>query len=542
MRLRDLHQEHWVLIALGLLGLTGACVIFYGTRWGPWAYSDAVGYMVNARDLATGRGFGLYRPSGEFVPFVSHPPLYSLLLIGVAGPAMDFVTAARWIDIVSFAFLVFGSGWLLFRLTRSPWAALSISGLFLVDPALINAYTSAMAEPLFLLAEVVGMLLVLVYLDDHRPRLLYLSAIVGGLGFLTRYPGAVFVATGALCLVLFGSGRFWSRIKEGIVYTSVAVAPVAVFVAWSNIRYRGITPRGVKGTFDIIPGLADFFRKIPQLIYSWKPVTAQMIRLPGVDPDLLRAWAKPVAIAAVIALFIFLVVSLGRLRAQMRANHLKAAVLRIPTAFLILQAGYLAFFGIAYVVTSPTPDVDGRTVLPLLPALLITLVSVGYILTRSWSGATWIRVVAAMCVLGSIAGFTVISAPPLDQLHQNGAGYTSPMWRRSATIQAAKDLPTDIPLISNEPIAVLFYVGRWPHEMTVTGDPSLASTFTRYGDGGDDMESIFRDQGAALILFDTIYTQIGGEFKGMTDARVKALTEGLRLQFQGDDGAIYFYH
>jgi 4-amino-4-deoxy-L-arabinose transferase-like glycosyltransferase len=541
MSLRSLRQEHRVLIALTLLGLAGAFIIFYGTRWGPWAYSDAVGYMVNARNLATGRGFGLYRPSGQFIPFVSHPPLYSLLLIAVAGPGLDLVTAARWIDIFSFGILIFSAGFLLFRLTRSTWASLSLAAILLVHPALINAYTSAMAEPLSVLAETAGCLLLLFYLENPRPSLLVLSAVVCGMGFLTRYPGIVFVATGALCLVIFGSGTIKRRLKQSGIYTAIAVAPVAAFVTWSNIRYGGATPRGIKATFDLLPQFVDFLRKIPLIVYSWKPLTAEMVRIPGVDPDLLRGLAKQVSVGAVVALVVFVIISVRRIRAAIEAGDLESSTLRIPALFLILQAGYLAFFGVAYVVTSPTPDVDGRTILPILPALLVTLVSAGYILIRAWPKALWIRAFAAMCVAGSVAGFAHIAADPLEQLHQNGSGYTSPMWRKSPTIQAAMHLPPGIPLISNEPIAVLFYVGRWPHEMQVGGEPGLASSFTRYGDGAGDMESIFRDQHAALILFNTIYTQVAGEFHEETQARIEALTKGLRLDFQGSDGAIYFY-
>jgi hypothetical protein len=192
-------------------------------------------------------------------------------------------------------------------------------------------------------------------------------------------------------------------------------------------------------------------------------------------------------------------------------------------------------------VTSPTPDVDGRTILPILPALIVTLISIGYILVRSWPGVLWIRLVAAICVIGTIAGYLSIGIEPLRRLHENGAGYTSPTWRKSATIQAAMSLPADIPLISNEPIAVLFYVGYWPHELSVTGEPGVPSSYTRYGDGADEMESIFRDQHAALILFDTIYAQIGGEYQGETQARVQALTNGLTVEFKGNDGAIYTY-
>jgi hypothetical protein len=364
---------------------------------------------------------------------------------------------------------------------------------------------------------------------------------LGGMTALTRYPGAVFIATGTLCLALFGAEPFKRRLADSGLYTLIAAIPVGTFVVWSSIRYPGATPRGVKSNFDLVPQLVAYIRKIPSIVYSWKPLTAEILSFPGTDPELLRELAKPVIAVIALAFVVLVIASISRIRRRIESGSLKASVLRIPTVFLILLAGYLAFFAVAFVATSPTPDVDGRTILPILPALLITLVSIGYVLIQSWPGASWLRIVTGVVVVGSIGGYATISAGPLDRLHQNGSGYTSPEWRKSETMRAAMDLPTDIPLISNEPIAVLFYVDRWPHEMSVSGEPGRRSSFTRYGDGDGEMEPIFRDQRAALILFDTISTEIAGTFKEDTQARLEALTQGLVVAFQGSDGAIYYY-
>jgi hypothetical protein len=535
-------KEGKVMFAvLAVLGAVGMIIVIYGTRWGPWGYSDAVGYMVNARNLATGRGLGLYRPSGQFVPLVSHPPLYPVLLIAFSGPSLNLVAAARWIDVLCFGILVWASGWLFYRLTKSTWASLSLSGLLLVQPALVNAYTSAMAEPVFLLTEVVGSLLLLLYIEEGKRLHLILAGVVSGMAFLTRYPGAVFVGCGALFLAFLGGRPLKRRLKDLGVYCCIAVIPVVAFVIWSNMRYSGATPRGLKESYSLLPEFIAFLKKIPSIIYSWKPVTAEMVNSIGANADLLRGLGKPAVVAALLLAIIFVLGSIRKMRSQMDIGALKASSFRIPGLFLLIQAGYLAFFGVAYVVTSPTPDVDGRTILPILPALIVTLVSVGYILVQSWPRALWVRLIAGLCVVGSVAGYASIGIEPLQRLHENGAGYTSPQWRKSETIQAARSLPPDVPLISNEPIAVLFYVGKWPHELTVPGEPGLPSSYTRYGDGTDQMESIFRDQHAALILFDTIYTQIGAEFKGETQARVEALIQGLTVVYKGEDGAIYTY-
>lgn len=535
-------KEGKVLFAvLVVLALAGMLIIIYGTRWGPWAFSDAVGYMVNARNLATGKGLGLYRPSGQFVPLVSHPPLYPLILIALSGPQLDLVGAARIFDVISFGMLIFASGWLFYRLTGSAWAATAIAGVFLVQPALIHAYTSAMSEPLFLLTSVTGSLLLLTYLDEPKPSRLIWAGVVTGMAFMTRYTGAAILGAGTVCLMLFDQVPIKNRLAHSAVYGFIASFPVGIFVAWSRIRYSGATPRGIRSEFDFGPQVIAFFRQIPQIIYSWKPLTADMLSFPGIESDALRAAGKPVVLVLGLALALLIILTVGRIRPMLSSGNLRASTLRALAMFVLMPAAYLAFFGVAYVITSPTPDVDGRTILPILPAIIIAAITVVYLLVQAWPERPWGRLVAALLIVGSIAGYASISSEPLDSLHQNGSGYTSPMWRKSETVKAVMGLSPDIPLISNEPIAVLFYVGRWPHELTVTGESGDSSPFTRYGDGGDEMETIFRDQHAALILFDTISAQIAGRYKDETQARVEALTAGLTRAFQGSDGAIYFY-
>jgi hypothetical protein len=316
---------------------------------------------------------------------------------------------------------------------------------------------------------------------------------------------------------------------------------VAAFVLLSRIRYSGATPRGLKAEFDFVTQFIAFAKQIPTIVYSWKPVTADMLSFPGVDPDVLRAAAKPVIVFLGLALVAVIAVTLRRIRPMLATGALKSATLRVLAYFVILLTAYLAFFGLAFVVTSPTPDVDGRTILPILPPLIIMAITITYVLVSAWPGRFWVGLAASLLIVGSIAGYASITYEPLERMHQDGSGYTSPGWRKSETIKAARRLPPDIPLISNEPIAVLFYADRWPHELNEVHANEPLSVLTRYGDGSDPTENLFREQHGALILFDTITSQLKGLYHEQTESRVEALTAGLTKIFQGTDGAIYSY-
>ncbi len=66
--------------------------------------------------------------------------------------------------------------------------------------------------------------------------------------------------------------------------------------------------------------------------------------------------------------------------------------------------------------------------------------------------------------------------------------------------------------------------------------------YVRYGDEMDDpIQKLFREDGAALVLFDAIYWEMYPIFGEETPQRLEAFTQGLRLYSDSWDGGIYFY-
>ena len=63
----------------------------------------------------------------------------------------------------------------------------------------------------------------------------------------------------------------------------------------------------------------------------------------------------------------------------------------------------------------------------------------------------------------------------------------------------------------------------------------------RFGDGPSGEERIFREVGAALILFDTIRPQLQLIYPGEGELRTELLTSGLTPYAELSDGTIYYY-
>ena len=120
-----------------------------------------------ARNLIEGHGLGLYGPSGAFHPLSLHPPFYSFVLgfFGLFGA--DLVTTARWIDIILFGSTDPVSGFFdLYALTKSSWLSIIGSLLLFSMPVMVDVFSGAMSEPLFIFTGLASLFLVLLFLKN----------------------------------------------------------------------------------------------------------------------------------------------------------------------------------------------------------------------------------------------------------------------------------------------------------------------------------------------------------------------------------------
>jgi 4-amino-4-deoxy-L-arabinose transferase-like glycosyltransferase len=488
-----------------------------------------------------GRGLGLIRPSGEFVPSISHPPLYPILLSLLGGSTHNVIAAAHWLDVVAFGVLITLSGILFARVLRSKWLAVALAGVLLVNPAIVLAYISAMAEPVFLLTGLVGLLLLLIYLDSHKARFLILSAVAIGLAFLTRYAGAAFVATGIIVLLALNPASRRKRVADASLLGIISIAPVAMFVIWFSSVLGAPPFRVLRLPSSAGDLLIQFLRQIPPVLWSWKPFATEVLSL---TPGQATILSTTVAVGAFVLLAAFGILSLRAIRRSSRNDTQKidlGHVWRLMKGLIVFEVAFLVVFAASYVFTSPTPDVDSRTLLPVLPVLIMILLVALYAVFQLASGNQWIRLLSGAIILFSITGYALISAEMVIGMHRTGAGYTSRRWTESETIAAVRRLPSGIPLISNEPMPILLHADQWPYGIEELSRQEPLSVFTRYGDGDGEDQKLFREEGAALVLFDSAFDQFSSLYPQQSQVRLEALIDGLSEFSEGNDGAIYFY-
>jgi hypothetical protein len=103
-------------------------------------------------------------------------------------------------------------------------------------------------------------------------------------------------------------------------------------------------------------------------------------------------------------------------------------------------------------------------------------------------------------------------------------------------------MPSSVPIISNETAAILFLVGRPAYDMEEVISPVIYDQSSQFGESPTEpARAILRDNGGALVLFDSIYWQLWPKYGSGTQDRLDDLVSGLHLQTMTDDGGIYFY-
>ena len=219
------------------------------------------------------------------------------------------------------------------------------------------------------------------------------------------------------------------------------------------------------------------------------------------------------------------------------SNGLLFAVL-----MFIFALSYLFVLGISYIFTHPTPDVNIRTLFPAHLALLLGFFSLLLFFIQAWSSIKWLYLIPILLIIGISISFLHDSIEIVSNFHQSGFGYTSREWRASETIAAIEKLPSNIPIISNESAAVLFHSNRSAYDISELIDGKPIS-FSRYGDDpADPAQAAFRNKGAALALFNSIFWQFNQLYGDQTAERIENFTQGLYLYAQLKDGAIYMLH
>lgn len=528
-------QHEWLGYFLAVvIAILGLIAIIYATRWGPWVKSDSTGYIAVARNLLNGHGLGLVRASGEFVYTAHVPPAYMLLLAMWGWANVDLVIGARATNAILFAVTLWGLGTYLYYSTRRMLLSTSVCLVLLTSALMISLYSGVMSEGLFLTLFVGSLLLLIHFLHTGKILPLIIAGILCGLSIVTRYIGISQLLSGALVIILLSQCTLKRRIRESFIFIALGMVPILLWMIWlKTIKSAArIVDYDISGFWDRLEpvrgAFVDFF-------WEFIPAANSIFNIPYRVKTVILLTLAASFIAIAIIMF------LKKPREKEMVQNLDPGYL-IALTFGIFSACYLFALTISFLITQPTPALNGRILSPVYVAVWVSVFSFLFTYADLHGKTRAIRLSPSL-----LAGLVLVSNlqtsyTKLESLHDNGEGYTNKRWHSSATIQAIREISPGTAIITNDSDAILFYLDRPTYDIPELFLDAPRDSFERFGeDRTDGIERIFREEGAALVIFDSFKWQLKPIYGDDTQARIQSLTAGLTVFFDSYDGGIYFY-
>ena len=531
----NIKKREWLGYILAvIIAILGLIAILYTTHWGPWIKSDSTGYIAVARNLLNGHGLGLIRASGEFVYTAHVPPAYMLLLAMWGWANVDPVIGARITNAILFAVTLWGLGTYLYYSTRRILLSTSVSLVLLTSALMIYLYSGVMSEGLFLTLVVGSLLFLLHFLHTGKISHLCIAGILCGLSIVTRYIGISLLLAGPLVMLLLSKKKWKRRIREAFLFVVLGMAPIILWMIWlETIKSSArIVDYSISGLWDRLEPLRGAF---VDFFWEFIPAANSIFNIPY--------RVKTMILLALAASFIAIVtvMILKKPREKKMIRNLDPGYL-VALTFSFFATCYLFALTISFLFTQPTPDLSGRILSPVYVAVWVSMFSSLFTYADLHGKKRAIRYSPLL-----LTGLVIISNLPtsyakLESLHDNGEGYTNKRWQTSETIQAIMEIPPSAAIITNDSDAILLLLNRPSYDLPEILLDEPKEVLLRFGDDSTNgIERIFREEGAALVLFRPLEWQLRPIYGDDTQARIQSLTEGLTVFFDSYDGSIYFY-
>ncbi len=486
---RVFNQYVWAFLLI-LAGI-GVALDLIVIRHGVGASGDAVWYMQGAENILKGYGYGIMRGDG-FLPTTMFPPFYSVILAGLGWFGISIYELAGLLNAILLGANIYLTGWIIYRLTRSPSASILASVFTLLCFDLFVLHTWAMSEPLYLTLTLLSLLLILHYQENGKRPALALAGLAAGLSVITRLVGISLVATLCLWILVFGKGSMKKRFLEAVIPGIIGLLPVAIFFIRNAALTEPIAGRSAL-VLHAIP--IENYISIAQTLTSWF--------FPGIL-NLVPLFFK-------VVLFVGLML-LSALLFFFSVRHLfftEDDSQRLYTQYEYLLLIFLAFYGFTFIGSiylslagSPTNWTSTQTtryLTPIFPVFLILIILAYLRVQRAVSAR---GKVYGSVAIGLVLAFLAFYFNNFSSLYRKGIylGYTEIRNDFPTLVDEMKSIDSARPLIASNYELVTFLAGRPVYSMPGEGDeltgianPDLPQLLANITD--------LIDKGAILVVY-----------------------------------------
>lgn len=488
-RLQKTTLVFWVLLALA--SLAGGFLVYYTTAVAPWAFSDSTVYIAAGVNWIKGNGMGFTQADGSYAHLLHFPPGYPVLL-GLGSVLADPISVARWIDIASFALLIFLGGLLILKITGSKLLPLLFGALLIFSPFLLPQFSGVMSEPAAILAGTLSLLLLVRFAAGGKKNALVAAALLSAAALFIRYQQAALLLAGGVFLLAFSRGNWQTRFKDLLLYAALSAGPFAAWLIVDSLSAGGgarvLALRG-----DLVSLTQGFLARVYDTVKYWFPWRSNL--LAGVNANLMRLLLMGLFAGFLVAAW------LHARKTRSRSPGIGPVTLLVALCGIYILAD-LVFLWAATLVAEPPPDIDNRMLSSLLPVLFLLVLGLEHLAGHAWQRRWWVNGV----LLATAALFCVVFAPEVKRfavdMHGYGNGYTSLAFKENGLVAGIKAIPAETPLVSNSPALIQFFTLREPYRaFDAPDDPNIGLT-QNFGDLDTPAQSAFRQRCGALVIFD----------------------------------------
>ena len=415
-----------------------------------------------------------------------------------------------------------------------------------------------MSEPLALMLGFSGLALLIMYAEKPEQKwVFFTSAVLVGLAFLTRYPAAIFLGVGGICAVSFSRGRWLERFWRGALYFLIGILPMAAWVVYDFATTDTVASRSVETAAGMAQRFVSLWPKLRDVFLFWM-IPDSWISTPPY-PGWLNTFGLMIGILMVLGSVVlvgrYLLINKGKGVDGKEGERIGPLLMcyvgddlvrscRWVFVLVIFILGYLAMIALVYIVTFPPITIGSRMLSPVHVAVIWLLPLLAGLSFAFWPKKRWLKIGFLLLGVIFLMWYGLRITRIVGQNYRFGQGYHAPMWQGSEVIRAVRDLPMSVPVVTNDQTAVLYLTGRSAYAFAEIYRNDALEVFSRYGEGeiaDDQGQDVFRNESAVLVLFDSITEQMETIYADRAIERVERLVDGLEVDFEGNDGAIYSY-
>ena len=467
-----------------LIGLFFAYFIFQAMAWGPWAYNDSSAYVSAARNFAQGNGSVIQHATGKIKRLTEFPPFYPFFLSLFGGLDGNYIAITRVVNSVLFAVSIFIFYSILLTISQNSLISSTITLLFASFGPIIQIFTGAMSETLFLPLLFLMWFFLILYLKGRRNLLTFsLLTIFSALLPITRYAGIVFNGVIFIILMLDQTKSLRKRIAFSTTFLVISYSPIAFWSISLLNDFGKFAGKNFGFGWGIFRAFFESFKILISVIGDWMPYAKEY---PGSWKIIIAQTFLAITVLLVIAISVY-----WFFKEKNKQTNFKTTFYLSTNLSLV---AYIALVIFMRATSSPQIDIINRTLLPLFPLILI---SITQIISRLLSSPRFNKLLIAAGI--TLSAFIVrynhqTNIEYINNLHTNGIGYTARQFVESGIIEALEELDENRITISNLSGFVLFHTNKFP--ILIENFPNY-----RYGEGNAYGEKGFREDDAALILF-----------------------------------------